>query len=100
MTVWEIISESEPIKDLELFCAVRPQAFNMFRRLSESLKNPKVDNVWVIASAVIQKLCNFATQNTNSEALKDADILSEWLVKNLERCRQEKINAGLPVPAR
>lgn len=101
MTVWEIISESEPVKALELFCASRPQAFSMFKRLSEGLNNPKVENAWVITSAVIQKICDFATHtNINSEVLKDADILSDWLVKNLKRCRQEKINAGLPVPAR
>ena len=99
-TVWSIIEGSEPVKDLELFCVVRPEAFNMFKRLCSGYKNPKTENVWVLTGVVIQKICNFATQNGSYEALKDSDVLSDWLIKNLERCRAEKINAGLPVPAR
>lgn len=100
-TVWSIIEGSEPVEDLELFCAVRPQAFSMFKRLCGGFKNPKTDNVWVLTGVVIQKFCDFTTGNrVIPEALKDADILSDWLIQNMERCRQEKINAGLPVPAR
>ena len=99
-TVWSIIEGSEPVKDLELFCAVRPQAFSMFKRLCGGFKNPKTENVWVLTGTVIQKFCDFATLNNIREALKDADVLSDWLIKNLERCRAEKINEGLPVPVR
>ena len=99
-TVWSIIEGSEPVKDLELFCAVRLEAFSMFKRLCSGFKNPKTDNVWVLTGTVIQKFCDFTTANGNYEALKDADVLSDWLIQNMERCRQEKINAGLPVPAR
>ena len=99
-TVWSIIEGSEPVKDLELFCVVRPQAFGMFKRICGSYKNPKTENAWVLIGAVISKICNFTTQNFVKEALKDADVLSDWLIKNMERCREEKIKEGLPVPAR
>lgn len=100
MTVKEIITNSEPVKSLELFCNKRPQAFERFMRLCESFKNPKTDNVWVLTGTAIQKFTEFAVECPNREALLDSDILSDWLINHLERCRQEKINEGLEVPVR
>ena len=100
-TVWSIIEGSEPVQSLELFCITRrPGAFSMFRRLCGGYKNPKTENTWVLTGTIIQKFCSFATQTSNYEALKDSDVLSDWLIKNMERCREEKIKEGLPVPAR
>ncbi len=103
MTVREIIENSEPVKDLELFCASRPLAMKRLLSVCEGFKNPKTDNVWVLTATVIQKITDTITNNPSfvpRDIMLDIDLLSDWLIKNLERCRQEKINAGLPVPAR
>ena len=102
MTVREIIENSEPIKDLELFCIQRPLAIKRLLSVCEEFKNPKTDNVWVLTATAIQVMTKKIAEGwgRNNEAMLDIDLLSDWLIKNLERCRQEKINAGLPVPTR
>jgi len=101
MTVREIIQDSEPVKDLELFCVERPLAVKRLLSVCEGFKNPKTDNAWVLIATAIQLLTKTVIEKMiRGEVLRDVDLLSDWLDKNLERCRQEKINAGLPVPAR
>lgn len=102
-TVWSIIEGSEPVKDLELFCASRPLAVKRLLSVCEGFKNPKTDNVWVLTGKAIQKVTETVISNPSRaprEVMLDVDLLSDWLEQNLERCRQECINAGLPVPAR
>lgn len=101
MTVREIIEGSEPVKSLELFCASRPLAVKRLLSVCEGFKNPKTDNVWVLTATAIQQVTKVVIEKKiKGEILFDVDLLSDWLETNLERCRQEKINAGLPVPTR
>ena len=103
MTVREIIENSDPVKDLELFCASRPLAIKRLLSVCEGFKNPKTDNAWVLTGKAIQKITETVIYNplkAPKDVMLDVDLLSDWLELNLERCRQECINAGLPVPVR
>jgi hypothetical protein len=105
MTVKEVIKDTEPAKDLEQFCLEnsRPLAFKRLLSISEGCNNPSNKNPWVLIGALIAKTTKIVLDNFSElpmEAKVDADILSDWLVKNIERIREEKIKEGLPVPAR
>jgi hypothetical protein len=105
MTVKEVVQGTEPANDLEQFCIIhsRPLAFKRMMNIADGCKNPSVENAWVLISAVIAKMTKIVLDKFSElplEAKLDVDILSDWLVKNIERVREEKIKEGLPVPAR